>query len=375
MTRVVGTPLRVTEFSSPSDEAVSARVSGDNVPRIRIDAGGRLTWGDGSLSGDTKLYRSSASALMLEGELTASLGIATRVVSGSPAFFMPNGSILVDQNSESLYFRVNNQWVAAGTGTGSGNASLTVSDTPPADPEAGDLWFESDTGKVFVYYDSFWIETGGGGATGVATELSEIGDVAFSTLANGDFLRYDSSASVWTNDPVNLGLDTAGNYVATITGTANQVTVTDAGTESASVTISLPQSIATSSSVQFASVSAVATPGTTSTTSEYIGYIGIPQNSKSTNYELVAADQSKHIYVTSTSTVTVPANSSVAFPIGSVITIIAGAGATATIAITSDTMNLAGAGTTGSRTLAPYGVATLIKVASTTWFINGTGLT
>ena len=375
MTRVVGTPLRVTEFSSPSDEAVSARVSGDSVARVRIDAGGRLTWSDGSIAGDTKLYRTSASALGTEGVFTASLGLITNALDGPPNTSMPDGAILVDRSTNALYFRANNQWVAAGTGTGSGNASLTISDTPPASPEAGDLWFESDTGKVFVYYDSFWIETGGGGATGLATDLSELGDVALSTLLDGDVLRYNSSASVWTNDPINLGSDTSGNYVATIIGTANQVTVTDAGAESASVTISLPQSIATSSSVQFASVSAVATPGTTSTTSEYIGYIGIPQNSKSTNYELVAGDQGKHVYVTSTATVTIPANSSVAFPIGSVITIIAGAGATATIAITSDTMNLAGTGTTGSRTLAPYGVATLIKVASTTWFINGTGLT
>ncbi len=245
MTRVVGTPLRVTEFSSPSDEAVSARVSGDNVPRIRIDAGGRLTWGDGSLSGDTKLYRSSASALMLEGELTASLGIATRVVSGSPAFFMPNGSILVDQNSESLYFRVNNQWVAAGTGTGSGNASLTVSDTPPASPEAGDLWFESDTGKVFVYYDSFWIETGGGGATGVATDLSELGDVALSTLANGDVLRYNSSASVWTNDPINLSTDTIGDYVASLTA-GTGIAISNNSGEASSPTISIESTAWTS---------------------------------------------------------------------------------------------------------------------------------
>jgi len=45
-----------------------------------------------------------------------------------------------------------------------------------------------------------------------------------------------------------------------------------------------------------------------------------------------------------------------------------------TIAITSDTMYLGGDGSTGSRTLAAYGVATAIKVASTTWVISGTGV-
>jgi hypothetical protein len=38
-------------------------------------------------------------------------------------------------------------------------------------------------------------------------------------------------------------------------------------------------------------------------------------------------------------------------------------------------MYLAGAGTTGSRTLAAYGVATAIKVTSTSWIISGNGLT
>jgi hypothetical protein len=38
-------------------------------------------------------------------------------------------------------------------------------------------------------------------------------------------------------------------------------------------------------------------------------------------------------------------------------------------------MYLGGTGTTGSRTLAAYGMATAVKVASTSWFINGAGLT
>jgi hypothetical protein len=46
-----------------------------------------------------------------------------------------------------------------------------------------------------------------------------------------------------------------------------------------------------------------------------------------------------------------------------------------TIAINSDTLVLAGAGTTGSRTLAANGMATALKIASTTWIISGSGLT
>lgn len=79
---------------------------------------------------------------------------------------------------------------------------------------------------------------------------------------------------------------------------------------------------------------------------------------------------------TTARTVTIPANASVAFPVGSTFTIInQDAAGALTIAITSDTMRWAPDGTTGSRTLAANGIATLIKVASTEWIISGVGLT
>lgn len=40
----------------------------------------------------------------------------------------------------------------------SGGASVEVSDTPPASPDANTLWWESDTGTLFIYYDNFWVE-------------------------------------------------------------------------------------------------------------------------------------------------------------------------------------------------------------------------
>ena len=79
---------------------------------------------------------------------------------------------------------------------------------------------------------------------------------------------------------------------------------------------------------------------------------------------------------TTARTMTIPANSSVAYPIGTALTFVNQASAgVMTIAITTDTMRLAGAGTTGSRTLAANGIATAIKVTSTEWLISGTGLT
>jgi hypothetical protein len=119
---------------------------------------------------------------------------------------------------------------------------------------------------------------------------------------------------------------------------------------------------------------------TTASTAASVGYLGLPQNATGST-TLTITDAGKHIYVTSASqTITIPAATSVAYPIGTTITFIAGPSASSTsIAITTDTMYLAGTGTTGTRTLAAYGMATAVKVSGTSssgvWFINGTGLT
>lgn len=107
---------------------------------------------------------------------------------------------------------------------------------------------------------------------------------------------------------------------------------------------------------------------------------GIEQNSQSSAYTLVLGDKGKHILHPSADTTariwTIPANSSVAFPVNTAVTFInQNAAGVITIAITTDTMRLAGVGTTGSRTLAANGIATAVKITSTEWIISGTGLT
>lgn len=102
----------------------------------------------------------------------------------------------------------------------------------------------------------------------------------------------------------------------------------------------------------------------------------IPQNSKSASYTTVFSDAGKHLYTATTGiTFTIAANSSVAYPVGTALTFVNAASANITIAISTDTMTLAGTTTTGSRTLAQNGVATALKVGTTSWLISGTGLT
>ena len=110
-----------------------------------------------------------------------------------------------------------------------------------------------------------------------------------------------------------------------------------------------------------------------------VGFLNIPINSQSTAYTLVLADAGKAILHPSTDanarTFTIPANSSVAYPVGTAITFLNMTSNVVTIAINTDTMYLSSAGTTGSRSLAQYGSATAIKMTSTTWLISGSGLT
>jgi len=110
-----------------------------------------------------------------------------------------------------------------------------------------------------------------------------------------------------------------------------------------------------------------------------LGYLNTPVNSQSAAYTLVLADSGKTILHPSSDanarTFTIPANGSVAYATGTVVTFINMTSQVVTIAITTDTMYLAGTGSTGSRSLAQYGIATAVKIDSTNWVISGNGLT
>lgn len=105
-----------------------------------------------------------------------------------------------------------------------------------------------------------------------------------------------------------------------------------------------------------------------------LGYRGLPTKQTGGGLTLALTDAGGVIRLTS-GNLTIPANASIAFPVGTTIVVANRSGAARTIAITTDTLYLAGVGTTGTRTLADFGVATLIKDTSTQWLISGTGVT
>lgn len=107
----------------------------------------------------------------------------------------------------------------------------------------------------------------------------------------------------------------------------------------------------------------------------------IPQNAQNANYTIALADAGGHIYhnIASNHLYTIPANSgtgSVSFPIGTAISFVnANSAGNAYIICSADTLRLIGTTDTGTRTLAANGMASVLKVSSSTWVINGTGLT
>jgi hypothetical protein len=179
------------------------------------------------------------------------------------------------------------------------------------------------------------------------------------------------------------GVTVGGNFVVSgTTALSTALPVASGGTGATTSTGSGAVVLATSPTL-VTPVLGTPTSGTLSTCTvdgtDAVGFRNTPVNSQSADYTLVLADSGKTIFHPAADnnarTFTIPANSSVAYPVGTVLTFVNLAAADVTIAITTDTMYLAGDGTTGSRTLAEYGIASAVKLASTDWLISGNGLT
>ena len=105
--------------------------------------------------------------------------------------------------------------------------------------------------------------------------------------------------------------------------------------------------------------------------SNALGYLDIPFNTQSGSYTLVIGDRG--LSVKGASGVTVPQS---VFSAGNVVSVTNTSGGSITITQGSGvTMYLAGTATTGNRTLAANGLATILCTAANTFIITGAGLT
>jgi hypothetical protein len=96
---------------------------------------------------------------------------------------------------------------------GSGGASVTVSDNAPSSPTHGDMWWESDTGDLKIYYDesetgagsgAFWVSTNGAdsmvGISTTAPTNPQTGDLWWDADVAALYMYYnDGNSSQWVS--------------------------------------------------------------------------------------------------------------------------------------------------------------------------------
>ena len=220
-------PITVKQLASAGSDAVTVYVDQDTFSRLKVEAGGRLTWGSGASAGDVNLYRASADVLQTDDTFktpvlyvnnieinttgattdqvlkfngtkfvpgTGGGGGSTVTASTTPPASPSTGSIWFDSNTAKTYVYYDSFWVEIG-GT-SGGAKMYVSQTAPSSPLEGQLWFKSDTAQTFAYYDSFWVEVGAAGMSAIASDVAPASPVSgqlwFNSSTGGTYVYYDS---------------------------------------------------------------------------------------------------------------------------------------------------------------------------------------
>jgi len=233
-----------------------------------------------------------------------------------------------------------------------------------------------------------------GNASGTGTTTLQSANTSSSTTftlpgvdgTNGQYLSTDGSGNLTFSSPAGAGTVTTVSVVSAngLAGSVANASSTPAITLSTSVTGVLKGngtaiSAATAGTDYVAPGGALGTPssGTLSSCTvdgtNKVGYIGAPQ---STNTTVAASDAGKHIYFTggSTATLTVNTNSTTAIDVGTVILVVNNNSGNLTISGAGVTFQLAN-GATGDRTVATKGMATMLKVATDTWYVSGAGVT
>lgn len=235
----------------------------------------------------------------------------------------------------------------------------------------GEIGIATDNGKLKIGNgSSAWSSLSyfTGDISGVV--LNDLSDVTITSAANGDFLRWNGSA--WINDAVNLSTDTVGSYVESlVAGTG--ITLSNNSGEAATPTVNVDTSVIQArvtnvSDTEIGYLDGVTSSIQTQIDSKVSSTISI--NAQSASYTLVLSDKDKLVEIDngSANNLTIPPNSSVAFPVGTQINILqTGAGTTTLVAGSGVTVNA----TPGLILRARWSSATLIKRATDTWVAIG----
>jgi len=122
----------------------------------------------------------------------------------------------------------------------------------------------------------------------------------------------------------------------------------------------------------------IATPTTTPafSFSENIGFLEIPQNSKSADYTAALTDSGKDIYHpvgdTNSRQFTIPKNATIPFPLETCITYTNMSANDITVIIDTDVLNYVDVGAVTTITIPQYNYIVARKVTTTAWLAGGT---
>jgi len=241
------------------------------------------------------------------------------------------------------------------------------------------------TAKVIVGNIANFILTEAGNLLPPASVSNIAYSVANSAQPNITSVGTLTTAIITTGNitTINSGLLQNGNSNITVTANGN-VSIQAAGSTVELVVTSTGANITGTANISgnanvanIGSTDGVFTGNISGNTNGFaIGYLNIPQVAAA-NATLALTDAGKHYFSTAAGnfTLTVPNNTSVTFATGTAISIVVqSAGNVLVNASTGVTLYMAGNSSAANRVVSNYGMATLMKVATNTWMINGTGV-
>ena len=236
-----------------------------------------------------------------------------------------------------------------------------ISSSTPAGV-AGQIYWDSDESTAYIYYDD--------GDTAQWVPLTSTAPVSFDTSAIVSGTLPVARGGTGTTS-FDAGKIVEGDTEAEVvdTGSDGHFKVTTEGTERIRVGPAGQVGIA---GANYGTSGQVLQSGGPSAAVSWVTPLrSVPQNSQTAAYTLVVDDVGKHVSIT-TGGVTIPSG---VFSAGDAISIYNNSGSDQTITQgASVTLRLAGDGTTGNKTLALYGLCTVLCVASNEFVIAGTGL-
>jgi len=148
------------------------------------------------------------------------------------------------------------------------SASTTVDAAPPTTPNQGELWFDTESGVLYVYYNdgtsTQWVQPtsiqyGTGGSGGGLSNLDGLTDVTISNPTTGQVLKYNGST--WVNDTDATSGGGSSNSFTTIAVSGQNNVVADSSTDTLTLSAGSGISITTDSTTDIITISSTVSAG------------------------------------------------------------------------------------------------------------------